>query len=61
MFHFGFIYVGLDFNYVMLVFLSFVYRVGLLLETVFILREEWSCSMRGCGVLTCFGGVGVSR
>ena len=59
LFYFGFTYVGLDINYDMLVFLSFVYRVGLLLETVF-LREEWSCSMRGCGVLPCFG-VGVGR
>lgn len=39
---------------------SFLYHVGLQLKTVFVLIGHWSCSARGCGVLTCFG-LGVSR
>lgn len=59
LFCFGFICVGLSFNYVLAVFLSFVYR-GVLLEMTFVLIGELSCSVRGCGVLTHFD-VGVSR
>lgn len=40
-FRFGFIIcVGLAFNYVLVVFFPFVYRVGVLLETLYVLGEN---------------------
>lgn len=61
LFHFHFIYVGLDFNYVLAIFFSVnTYIVLAAVELVFISRRERSCLVRDCSVLTHFI-LGVNR
>lgn len=56
----GFNCLGLDINYVLSAFFSFVYRVEVMIDKLFVLRVERICSMGGCGVLTHFG-IGAIR